>query len=88
MAQKKGSGDQLERKVVLVVGTDESVAGTVRDVLPNWRIQQVDKNNVALELLRQRSYDLVLTDNETTGEQDVELLRQIRKSALSVHIHD
>jgi anti-sigma regulatory factor (Ser/Thr protein kinase)/ActR/RegA family two-component response regulator len=78
MAQKKSSGDQLERKVVLVVGTDESVAGTVRDVLPDWRIQQVDKNNIALELLRQRSYDLVLTGDETTGEEDVDLLRQIR----------
>jgi anti-sigma regulatory factor (Ser/Thr protein kinase)/ActR/RegA family two-component response regulator len=78
MAPKKDPVEQLERKVVLVVGADESVTATVKEVLPNWRVQQVDKNNIALELLRQRSYDLVLTGDETSGKEDVELLRQIR----------
>jgi anti-sigma regulatory factor (Ser/Thr protein kinase)/ActR/RegA family two-component response regulator len=78
MAPKKGADDQLERKVVLVVGADESVAATAQDALANWRVQRVDTNSIALELLRQKSYDLVLTGDETAGKEDVELLRQIR----------
>jgi anti-sigma regulatory factor (Ser/Thr protein kinase)/ActR/RegA family two-component response regulator len=78
MEPKKDPGDQLERKVVLVVGADGSVRATVQDALPNWGIQQVATNSVALEFLRQRSYDLVLTGDETAGKEDVELLRQIR----------
>jgi hypothetical protein len=42
MAPKKGPGDQLKRKVVLVVGADESVTATVRDALPNWRVEQAE----------------------------------------------
>jgi anti-sigma regulatory factor (Ser/Thr protein kinase)/ActR/RegA family two-component response regulator len=78
MASESPAGEQLERKVVLVVGADESVGATVNDVLPNWRVQRTDKNSSALELLRQTPYDLVLTGDETTGKEDVELLRQIR----------
>jgi anti-sigma regulatory factor (Ser/Thr protein kinase)/ActR/RegA family two-component response regulator len=78
MSSNKDPGDQPQRKVVLVVGADEGVAATVHDVLPNWRVQRTDKNSSALELLRQTRYDLVLTGDETTGKEDVELLRQIR----------
>jgi anti-sigma regulatory factor (Ser/Thr protein kinase)/CheY-like chemotaxis protein len=67
-----------QRKVVLVVGADDAVAATVPSVLPNWRVQRVDKNSAALELLRQKPYDLVLTGDETPGKEDVELLGQIR----------
>jgi anti-sigma regulatory factor (Ser/Thr protein kinase)/ActR/RegA family two-component response regulator len=78
MAPNKDPGGQPQNKAVLVVGADESVAATVHDVLPDWRVQRTDKNSAALELLRQTPYDLVLTGDETTGKEDVELLRQIR----------
>ncbi len=73
----KGKGD-APGKVALVVGADESVASTVQDVLPTWTVVRVDKNGSALEMLREKPYDLVLTGDETSGKEDVDLLRQIR----------
>jgi anti-sigma regulatory factor (Ser/Thr protein kinase)/CheY-like chemotaxis protein len=66
------------RKLALIVGSDDAVAGIVLKVLPAWKVVRVDKNSSALEMLRQKSYDLVLTGDETSGKEDVELLRQIR----------
>ena len=65
------------RKVALVVGSDEAVAGIVHNVLPSWKVVRVDKNTSALEMLREKPYDLVLTGDETSSTEDVELLRQI-----------
>jgi anti-sigma regulatory factor (Ser/Thr protein kinase) len=50
----------------------------VRKVLPFWNIARADNNRTALEMLKTQAYDLVLTGEETSGKQDVELLRQIR----------
>jgi anti-sigma regulatory factor (Ser/Thr protein kinase)/CheY-like chemotaxis protein len=47
-------------------------------VLPDWNIARADSNKSALEMLKSQAYDLVLTGEETSGKQDVELLRQIR----------
>jgi anti-sigma regulatory factor (Ser/Thr protein kinase)/CheY-like chemotaxis protein len=66
------------RKVALIVGSDEAVAGIVVKVLPRWKVVRVDRNSSALEMLREKPYDLVLTGDETSGKEDVELLRQIR----------
>ena len=66
------------RKVALVVGSDEAVAEIVQKVLPSWKVMRVDKNTSALEMLREKPYDLVLTGDETSAKEDVDLLRQIR----------
>jgi anti-sigma regulatory factor (Ser/Thr protein kinase)/CheY-like chemotaxis protein len=66
------------RKVALIVGSDEAVAGIVVNVLQGWNVARVDKNSSALEMLGKKPYDLVLTGDETSGKEDVELLRQIR----------
>jgi anti-sigma regulatory factor (Ser/Thr protein kinase)/ActR/RegA family two-component response regulator len=68
----------FSRKAALIVGSDEAVAGIVVNALPDWKVVRVDKNSSALEMLRRRPYDLVLTGDETSGKDDVELLRQIR----------
>jgi anti-sigma regulatory factor (Ser/Thr protein kinase)/ActR/RegA family two-component response regulator len=65
-------------KVALVVGADDRVASTVQNVFPSWNVQRVATNSGALELLRQRGYDLVLTGDETAGKEDVDLLQKIR----------
>ena len=46
--------------------------------MPAWDIARADNNRTALEMLRAQAHDLVLTGEETSGKQDVELLRQIR----------
>jgi anti-sigma regulatory factor (Ser/Thr protein kinase) len=61
-----------------VVGSDSAVVAAVRKVLPGWNIARSANNKSALEMLKNQAYDLVLTGEETSGKQDVELLRQIR----------
>jgi anti-sigma regulatory factor (Ser/Thr protein kinase)/CheY-like chemotaxis protein len=65
-------------KTALVVGSDEKVVEAVNKVLPSWEIELAPTNRAALEMLRIRSYDLVLTGAETSAQEDVELLRRIR----------
>ncbi len=61
-----------------MVGSDSAVVAAVRKVLPGWNIARSANNKSALEMLKKQAYDLVLTGEETSGKQDVELLRQIR----------
>lgn len=64
--------------MALVVGPDSKVAPAVRKVLPSWKIVGAADNVSALKMLKERPYDLVLTGEETSGKEDVELLRKIR----------
>ena len=66
------------RKTALVVGPDSKVAPAVRKVLPSWKVVRAADNASALEMLRGHPHDLVLTGEETSGKDDVELLRKIR----------
>ncbi len=66
------------RKTALVVGSDSKVELAVSKVLPAWNIARASNNKSALEMLKAKAYELVLTGEETSGKQDVELLRQIR----------
>jgi anti-sigma regulatory factor (Ser/Thr protein kinase) len=61
-----------------VVGYDSKVGSAVRKVLPGWRIARAINNSSALEMLKERAYELVLTGEESSGKQDVDLLRKIR----------
>jgi anti-sigma regulatory factor (Ser/Thr protein kinase) len=62
-----------------VVGcSDAKVTSAVAKVLPAWKIARATNNRSAVEMLKTQPYDLVLTGEETSGKQDVELLRQIR----------
>jgi DNA-binding NarL/FixJ family response regulator len=61
-----------------MVGADAEVIGSVRKVLPGWLIAPASSNEAALEMLKKRAYDLVLTGVKSSGRQDVDLLRKIR----------
>jgi len=50
---------------------------------PEWRIQKAPNNEAAIELLRSTRFDLILTGAGSSGKEDVELLRRIRR----VHPH-
>ena len=60
------------------MGADAKVVPAVQKVLPTWTIAPAANNRDALEMLKARAYDLVLTGVESSGKQDVDLLRQIR----------
>jgi anti-sigma regulatory factor (Ser/Thr protein kinase)/CheY-like chemotaxis protein len=68
------------RKSVLVIGRDHHVAEIVTEALPDWRLERADDNETALLLLRAQHFHLVLTGDETSGQEDVELLRDVRRT--------
>lgn len=68
-----------QSRKVLLVGTDALAADTIARVLPGWRLTQVNDNQAALSLIQQQCFELVVTGEKTTGHQDVELLRKIRR---------
>jgi anti-sigma regulatory factor (Ser/Thr protein kinase)/CheY-like chemotaxis protein len=67
------------RKAALVVGGNRRVSDLVESALPDWVVEQTVDNRSALQLLRARAFDLVLTGEKTTGREDVELLREVRR---------
>ena len=68
------------RKSVLVIGRDHHVAEIVTEALPDWQLERADDNETALSLLQAQHFHLVLTGDETTGQEDVELLRDVRRT--------
>jgi anti-sigma regulatory factor (Ser/Thr protein kinase)/CheY-like chemotaxis protein len=69
-----------QRKSVLVIGRDHGVAQVVAEALPDWRLERAIDNEIALEMLRAEHFHLLLTGDETSGQQDVELLREVRRT--------
>jgi anti-sigma regulatory factor (Ser/Thr protein kinase) len=65
-------------KTALVVGPDHTFAATVATILPDWKIERAGDNVAALTLIESRPFDLVLTGADTSGKEDVDLLRKIR----------
>ena len=65
-------------KTTLVVGPDHTFAATVASILPDWKIERACDNVAALAFLESRPFDLVLTSADTSGKDDVDLLRKIR----------
>jgi anti-sigma regulatory factor (Ser/Thr protein kinase)/CheY-like chemotaxis protein len=65
----------------LVIGGDSQLGANLRRILnPNaWAIQFTTDNTTALVLTRWKFFDLILTGEKTTGREDVELLRKIRR---------
>ncbi len=74
------------RKSILVIDDDPAIQQLIRTSLPTpqWRIEFARDSSRALSRLSRRSYDLVLTGPRTTGFQDVELLRRMRRLRPSV----
>jgi DNA-binding NarL/FixJ family response regulator/anti-sigma regulatory factor (Ser/Thr protein kinase) len=66
-------------KKVLLVGSDELVANTVSRVLSDWKLVRASDNQEAFSLVKKKSFDLVITGEQSTGKEDVELLRKIRQ---------
>ncbi|MBV8672121.1 MAG: ATP-binding protein [Acidobacteriaceae bacterium] len=67
------------QKTVLVVGCSDSlVKNEVSTVLSSWRLDCARDNEEALALVEKSAFDLVITDEASSGREDVELLRRIR----------
>jgi DNA-binding NarL/FixJ family response regulator len=68
-------------KNALVVGADPQVEALLLSVLkPDmWVVMSVPDNLAALAVARTRAFHLIVTSDKTSGREDIELLRQIRR---------
>src|SRR6202021_3362161 len=71
----------LRLKRALFIDADPEIREMLRDVLDprRWSVRHAANNEAALELVKESPFDLILTSDKTSGRDDVELLRKIRK---------
>jgi DNA-binding response OmpR family regulator len=75
-------------RTALIVDRDLDIEGLLRRVLDpcSWAIQHVADNAAALLLAQKKSFDLILTSQRTSGQEDIELLRRIRRVRLHTRL--
>jgi anti-sigma regulatory factor (Ser/Thr protein kinase)/CheY-like chemotaxis protein len=75
----------MASRTAIVIGDDTEVKALVGRILPpgQWTIQDAANNAAALKRVEEGRFDLILTSEKTSGKEDVELLRAIRR----VHPH-
>jgi DNA-binding NarL/FixJ family response regulator len=68
-------------KTALVVNPDPEVMEILRGVLNSeaWNIVYAEDNRAVLKLAETRPFDLIITGAKTSGTEDVDLLRKIRR---------
>jgi len=68
-------------KNALLVGADPELDTLLSSVLKPeaWAVQHASSNAEAFELAAKKSFDLIITGEKTSGWEDVELLRKIRR---------
>jgi anti-sigma regulatory factor (Ser/Thr protein kinase)/CheY-like chemotaxis protein len=73
-------------RTALLVGGDLHIQAQLRLVLEPgpWAIQHAKDNTAALVLCQRKTFDLILTSEKTSGREDIELLRKIRR--ISPHV--
>jgi anti-sigma regulatory factor (Ser/Thr protein kinase)/CheY-like chemotaxis protein len=68
-------------KNALLVGADREIADLLLSVLKpgSWVVTSVPDNLAALAVSQAKAFDLIVTSDKTSGREDIELLRQIRR---------
>ena len=68
-------------KNALVVGTDTQIGALVLSILKpeSWIVTSVPDNLAALAVSRARAFELIVTSDRTSGREDIELLRRLRR---------
>jgi DNA-binding NarL/FixJ family response regulator len=69
---------QLQKTVLVVACSDSPVISVVSRVLSSWKVECTPDNEEALALVEKSAFDLVITDQASSGREDVELLRKVR----------
>ena len=69
------------QKTALFIDPDPEVRAMLENVFDptDWSVEHAPDNRSALELARSAKFDFILTSDKTSGEEDVELLRRIRR---------
>jgi DNA-binding response OmpR family regulator len=65
----------------LVVDADPQIESLLEGILKpdSWAVQHAPDNLAALDLVQAKAFDLIVTSEKTSGKEDVELLRRIRR---------
>ena len=65
----------------LIVGHDSEIEAQLRGIFEPgaWTIQCASDNASALAMTRSKNFELIVTSEKTSGREDVELLRKIRR---------
>jgi anti-sigma regulatory factor (Ser/Thr protein kinase)/CheY-like chemotaxis protein len=68
-------------RAALLVGEDSHIVEQLRDILEPgvWALQHAPNNAKALIMASNKNFDLILTSERTSGREDVELLRKLRR---------
>jgi anti-sigma regulatory factor (Ser/Thr protein kinase)/ActR/RegA family two-component response regulator len=68
-------------RVALLVGEDAQVEEQLRAIFEGglWTLQHATNNTTALALAQNKNFDLIVTGEKTSGREDIELLRKLRR---------
>jgi len=68
-------------RVALFVGEDSEIEEQLRRVLEPgaWTVKHATNNATALAMAQSKNFDLIVTGEKTSGREDVELLRKLRR---------
>ena len=68
-------------KKALFIDADPDIRDMLREVLDPkfWSVRHAANNRAAFELVKHQPFDLIITSDKTSGREDVDLLRKIRK---------
>lgn len=71
----------MEQKAALVIDPLHDISEKLSQILkvPEWSVQEVANNSEALDVVRSKKFDLILTSVRSSGKEDVELLRVMRR---------
>jgi len=77
----QAAGLAISRKSVLLVDSEAEVSVAIQGVLrpEEWNIVQAPDNLSVLKLVEDKSFDLIITGTRSSGKEDVDLLRRIRR---------
>ena len=71
----------VNSKTALLIGDDPEVQAALSIILApeGWTLEQSGNLDDALALAKSRRFDLIVTSRKTSGDQDVEFLRRLRR---------
>jgi anti-sigma regulatory factor (Ser/Thr protein kinase)/ActR/RegA family two-component response regulator len=68
-------------RAALLVGEDPQIEEQLRAILEPglWTLQHATDNTTALALAQNKNFDVIVTGEKTSGREDIELLRKLRR---------
>ena len=68
-------------RVALLVGGDSQIEEQLRGIIESglWTLQHATNNAAALAMAQNKNFDLIVTSEKTSGREDIELLRKLRR---------